>query len=267
MNRNYVPWVLLAIVLVAGLSLPVSAETLLITPSSASVLPGSSTTFLFSMDGAPAGISGYLFRISLSNPAVGEITGVTYPSWVSVNETTGVPSDSVTVAGADLGEAIQDGATTIPFGSVTVRGDSVGTSNLVLDVLKLDADGGDSLAATVSTVTLTVKSSSSGGGGGGGGGGGSSYDVSTTVPTTTPTTRVTIQPTTTVEESIPTSMPASGRDTPTVTQETTAVPSAPAASASGDLPFNIPWAAVIVVLAIMVVAAVAVLYLAITKRI
>jgi hypothetical protein len=278
MKFSRISFILLASVLVAGLVLPASAETIFITPSSASVLPGSSTTFLISLDSAPEGISGYVFRISLSNPAVAEITGVTYPSWVTINETIGVPSDSVTITGIDLGEVVLAGATNVPFGSVTVRGDNVGSSNLVLDVQKLDTHEGNRLTLTVTPVPIIVKSSSSGGGGGGGGGGGSEYtstSAPTTVTTTVATTQPTSVPTTVVQETVPSDVQTGDNGlsaqtqepTSAVPKETTPAPALPAESDAGDLPFHIPWIAVIVVLAIMVVAAISVLYLAITKRI
>jgi hypothetical protein len=241
MNLCYTSYILVGIILVAGLSAPVSAEIISLTPAAASIIPGSSATFLITMDSAQAGISGYHFRISLSNPNIAEITGVTCPSWVTINETVGVPSDSVTVAGVDLGEAVQASASNIPFGSVTVRGDSVGSSNIVIDVLKLDTDEGTRLNMSVYPVTLIVKSTSGGGGGGGGGGSsGDSGSYSSTTSTTVTTTQATSQPTTAVQETLPTSMPTSGQVTrpetqgtaSAVTDETTAVPAVPAESAS-----------------------------------
>ncbi len=270
MNYRYITVLLLAVVVAGGLIMPASAETISIVPSSASVLPGSPTTFQISLDSAPAGISGYQFRFSLSNPVVAEITGVTYPSWVKINETVGVPSDSVTVTGIDLGEAVLAGATNVPFGSVTVRGDSVGSTNMVIEVLKLDTHEGNRLSITVDPVPITVKSSSSGGGGGGGGGGGSlDYVSTTTAATTTATTLATSQPTTAVQvTSTPSGIQVTGTQgaasaTPEIT--TASTPDA-SGSDTGAQPFSIPWVAVVAVVAIIVVVAGIVIYVVIKKK-
>lgn len=263
---KYKPLILLGILLVAAFSAAASAETISLTPASSTIYKGYSTTFQITLDSAPAGISGYYMEISLATPAVAEITGVTYPPWVSVNETIGVPSDLVTIAGIDLGEQVQAGATNIPIGSFTVRGDNAGTSNVVLQVLKFDADGDDIIDATVNDAAITVLTSSSGGGSLGGGGSSGDYPVPSSTTATTATSQVTTLPTSsTVETDHPPSFRLTGSETPVVSQETTVAPPVPADSYAGSLPIPLPWIVVIVI--ILVIAAAAVLYLVLTRRI
>ncbi|MFA5296230.1 MAG: hypothetical protein WC382_12005 [Methanoregulaceae archaeon] len=176
---------------------------------SATVDRGSSTNFQIVMDRAPAGISGYYLRISLANPAVAEITGVSYPSWVTFKETVGVPSDVVTIAGTDIDEQVQDGATDILLASVTLLGDSEGTSGILLQVNKLDADGGDAIEADTTGATVTVNPSS-------GNGGSSATVTSTTSPTSSPTTA-----TTTAAPGATPQLPASPAETATTAVVTT----------------------------------------------
>ncbi|MFA5296468.1 MAG: hypothetical protein WC382_13255 [Methanoregulaceae archaeon] len=114
MNIRYRYFILIGILLFAGVSTIVAADTISVTPASSTIDKGSSTTFQIGMDSAPDGISGYYLQVSLSNPSIAEITGVSYPSWVTYNETIGVPSDTVTIAGGDVGEQLQQGASSCP---------------------------------------------------------------------------------------------------------------------------------------------------------
>ena len=83
---------------------------------------GSSASVNLVYDAAPAGLSGYSCNVNLSDPTVAEITGVSFPAWVTMKENSTFPSGSCYLKAVDLTEQIQDGATSIPLATVTLQG-------------------------------------------------------------------------------------------------------------------------------------------------
>jgi len=112
---------------------------------------GLTTTIDVTLSDAPNGLSGYNISISLSNPGIAEITSVTFPSWATLHDNSTPPADSVWMKAVDLSDQVKAGDTNINLATLTVRGDSEGTTNITATVTKMDDDNGDpvNLSTTV----------------------------------------------------------------------------------------------------------------------
>lgn len=196
---------LLALMIVSIITVSTAfAATIMIEPSQGTISQGTTTEFKLILDSAPDGIAGYNLNLILSNPGVAEITGVVYPTWESLNNTTYLSEGVVRTSGVDIAKMVQPGANEILLGTITVRGVSQGTTGISINSIRMNADGGGVVVPTVTdaqllvqgggTVIPTPTSSSGGYTGGGGGGGYSGYSFTgsgtTTIATTTSTQMV-----------------------------------------------------------------------------
>ena len=147
--------VTLVIVLLA-LTGAATASKIDLIPSEGNMDPGNATTYQIVMDSAPDGLAGYDISVSLDNPGVAEIESVSYPSWVTLNQTGDLPSDNVRINAVDLNSQIQGGSTKVPLATITVKGNNPGTTRINLNVQELDADGGNPINAETNNGQLTV---------------------------------------------------------------------------------------------------------------
>ncbi len=182
------------------------AVTITIEPSQGTISQGTTTEFRLVLDSAPDGIAGYNLNLVLSNPDVAEITGVAYPSWESLNNTTYPANGVVRMSGVDLSKMMQPGANEILLGTVAIRGVSQGITSISINSIRMDADGGGSVIPFVTEAELSVQGGGtetptptssgggySGGGGGGGGYSGYSFAASGATTTVTPTSNQMVQ--------------------------------------------------------------------------
>jgi hypothetical protein len=237
---------------------PVGAAGIGMIPSSVTIQKSGTAEINLVLDDAVSGLAGYDLIIRFSNPAVAEISEVTYPSWAALNNTTRKADSSVRISGVDLSRQVNPGMTAVPLATLRIRGISGGTSSISLESVNMDADGGAVITPTLPTGQVTVPGGtpSSGGGGGGGGGGDSSVTQSPTSPTPTPS------PTVSTMQEIPT---VAGQETVEVPLTTaTMAPEQVRSSVTMETPENIggiPWGwilgGVIVIGALFVVAFIA----------
>ncbi len=166
----------IALLLLPGLA---TAATIELNPVTQSLQQGSTTTLTLTLDSAPDGLAGYRMNLALSNPSSARVVGVSYPSWASINNTTGVPGSTVRISGVDLGRAVEKGSQSVPLATITLQGMGAGTCRVVASDARFDADGGNVTLADPAEATLTVSgtiptTSTSQGGSGGSSGGSSS---------------------------------------------------------------------------------------------
>jgi len=97
----------------------------------------------------PTGFSGAEVTVSVSNPDVASITGVEFPDGLGLTESS-LSSDgsSATIRVADTDRNVEAGGRKIPLATLTVRGDSTGTTDLRVDVRQMDGESGDPIDAT-----------------------------------------------------------------------------------------------------------------------
>ena len=113
------------------------------------------------LDTSSAGIAGYDITISLSNASVATITNVSFPSWAILNKSTTLSESSIRLRTVDLYEEVQTGATDVPFGTITLRGDATGSTDVIITIKEIISDAGDSLSPVQQSGTFTVDSASS----------------------------------------------------------------------------------------------------------
>jgi uncharacterized membrane protein YgcG len=175
-----------AVLVIALLLLPglATAATIELNPVTQSLQQGSTTTLTLTLDSAPDGLAGYRMNLALSNPSSARVVGVSYPSWASINNTTGVPGSTVRISGVDLGRAVEKGSLSVPLATITLQGMGAGTCRVMVSDARFDADGGNVTLADPAEATLTVSgtipttSTSQGGSGGSSGGSSSGGGVS-----------------------------------------------------------------------------------------
>jgi hypothetical protein len=147
-----------------------------VTVESTSVGVGANATVNLTLSNAPEGIAGYNITLTVVDPEVATITGVSAPGRFQLSPT-GILRDGTVanVEAVDLSGSVEAGATDVPLGTVRLRGETDGATTLRVDVLAMDADGGGDVAPTTRNGTVTV-------------GEGSETPTVTSTPTPAPTT-------------------------------------------------------------------------------
>ena len=136
---------------------PSASPTLSFQPGTSTVSVGYTTTYTIMQDTATKGLSGYNITIALSNPSVGKIVGVTYPSWSSMTINSAMPAGSAWFQAVDLNGA--SGTTNIVLCTVTVRGDTVGTTTLAITSNKIEDRAGGQYTPTLTSAQFAVITS------------------------------------------------------------------------------------------------------------
>lgn len=176
-------------VIFIALSALASAETIQANPAELTLPPGGTAEVSYVLDSAPSGMAGYMMVIELTNPAVADITAVSFPAWGSLNNVTTLPADTVQLSAVDLELIVGPGATQVQLATITIRGQNAGTTEVRITSIQLTADGGDNIQPSLPSLRVTTVGSSTGTGGSGGGGG--SVSTSTTRQTSQVTRTVT----------------------------------------------------------------------------
>jgi PKD repeat protein len=148
-----------ALVLLAVLVFPASALQLNGQDVSATAI-GETVEYPVILDEAPAGLAGYSMTIKLTDPAVGEITAVTFPAWATLKNSSIIPSDSVILKAGDLSDGVPAGATGITLATLTLRADSTGTTPVTVTLKQMDDDAGDLMSPTIQDGSFTVAGTS-----------------------------------------------------------------------------------------------------------
>ncbi|WP_062397651.1 hypothetical protein [Methanogenium cariaci] len=123
---------------------PVAAiTTVQAVPSSVTLAAGETATVDLVIDTLPNGISGGgKLTVSLTDGAVGDITGATFPDWAGLHSAGDLPADETVVKVADMGKQIGAGAKNVVFATLTITGVANGTTSLEVNIEKLDDDDG-----------------------------------------------------------------------------------------------------------------------------
>jgi hypothetical protein len=137
------------------LALGCSAATLSAQDAQVSAV-GESAVVNITLDSAPNGISGYFVTVSVTDPAVANLTSVTFPSWAGLHFNAPLPSTECWISAADLNETITPGSTNVPFASFTVKGLQAGSTTITIDILEIDDYYGDPFTPSIQPGTFTV---------------------------------------------------------------------------------------------------------------
>ncbi|WP_460006997.1 PKD domain-containing protein [Methanogenium cariaci] len=125
-------------------------------PVDATIVPGERACYALVMDTAPTGLSGFNITVSLTEPSVAEIVGVSYPPWANMPVNGSLPADTVYAQAIDLMGSIGAGATNLTLCTLTLRGDTPGTTNLSITAAKIDDDVAGRYAPTTASTSITV---------------------------------------------------------------------------------------------------------------
>jgi len=117
---------------------------------------GNITTVNITLNTAPDGLSGYNLTISISNSTIADIQSFAYPIWVSLNDTSSLPSSIVWIKAVDLNNQIKPGATNISLGTLTLISKELGETAINLSITRIDDDDGYPILATLHNATLQV---------------------------------------------------------------------------------------------------------------
>jgi len=109
---------------------------------------GGTTTLNVALSGISNGLSGYNITIYLSNPEVAEIVSVEFPAWANISNISSLPSDSIWIKALDTNNVTQIGDTNVLLATLTIRGDSQGSTEVRPIVNQIDDDSGGIIAPT-----------------------------------------------------------------------------------------------------------------------
>ena len=120
--------------------------------------PGEEITFNLTLDNAPRGLSGYNVNISITNPALAEITAISFPSWAEAMNSHGTlpGSQNILMKASDINNNITAGASDITLGTITLRGLFPGTTTISLSSANFDDEDGLDMPLTLTAGNLTV---------------------------------------------------------------------------------------------------------------
>jgi len=135
---------------------PQSSIKLAFVPETVSPIIGGTKTMSLVLSEVPTGLSGANVTVSLQNTSIATITGITFPSWALVNQQSALPADTVTIKALDLSKQVEDGATNVTIATFTIRGDAVGSSQVLVTVNAMDDDDGTVIVPSVTPGLIRV---------------------------------------------------------------------------------------------------------------
>jgi len=119
---------------------------------------GETASMNLTLDSVPAGLAGYNISVSIADPSIATITGMTFPQWAILNKTRTFPSSLATFAAVDLMDQIQPQATQVPLGNLTFQGLKKGSTAVQIIVNRMDDDSGNPVSPSVRSGTFVVNS-------------------------------------------------------------------------------------------------------------
>ncbi len=151
---------LILIIALAVLIIPASANNLMVGNAVVDAI-GNSASVPIILEEAPNGLSGYNITVSLSDPQVGEIIGVTYPAWNTMNDNSSLPADSAWLKAYDGANStygnVSPGAANILLATLTIRGDAGGVTAVNVVPNQIDEDGPGLITPAVVPGSFTVN--------------------------------------------------------------------------------------------------------------
>ncbi|SFR98959.1 2',3'-cyclic-nucleotide 2'-phosphodiesterase/5'-or 3'-nucleotidase, 5'-nucleotidase family [Halomicrobium zhouii] len=124
--------------------------------SSVSVSEGETATVAVNASSLPDGLSGGQVAVSVSDPSVATVTDASAGDAFGLTAGPNVTDDGAVVRFADLDGAVQPGATDATLATLTVAGESAGTTNVTVRVDALDGENGTALDVATRNGTVTT---------------------------------------------------------------------------------------------------------------
>ncbi len=116
------------------------------------------TTLDLTLDYVPLGFSGYNVNITVDNPAIAEITGITFPTWAQDMNTVGsLPgTQNILLKASDVNDNITAGMSNVPLGTITFRGLSYGSTTISLSSANFDDENGYDMPLSLTQGSIFV---------------------------------------------------------------------------------------------------------------
>ncbi|MFU1781753.1 alkaline phosphatase PhoX [Haloarcula japonica] len=121
-----------------------------VSANSAAVGSGSTGTVPLTASSLPAGFSGARLTVTVSNPDIASITGVSFPDSLGLTESS-ISDDgsSATIRVADVDTNVQSGAMDVSLATLDVRANGGGTTDLTVSIEQMDDENGNGIEAEV----------------------------------------------------------------------------------------------------------------------
>ena len=130
--------------------------TILVTMDSNVVRVGRKASLSLRLSEAPAGLSGFDVEVTIGDPAVAQVSKVTYPDFGLVQtlpET--LPASTVRVRGVDLNQLVSAGATDVELATIKVTVLSAGVTRIDIVARQVDDDQGNPISPAVAPSSIT----------------------------------------------------------------------------------------------------------------
>ncbi len=148
----------------------VEASTSTLGVQSARIAVGQTATLHIVLSEAPNGLAGLDIVVTLSDPRVASIVGAELAEYglTSVEQTS---ASEVRFRAVDIAGTVEAGAVDVTLATLTVHGDKNGSTDVLIDVIRLDDEDGNPIFPDVLSGAVGVKKNVGGKGGGGDKGG------------------------------------------------------------------------------------------------
>lgn len=172
-GRNYRRIVIASLMLIVltnllALGLRAEASTSTLTVQSGSTTVGESLSLPIVLSDAPAGFAGYDLIFTIVNPSVATFVGADTPPFGFVSKQL-ISDSEIRLGVVDLMGLVQEGATNVDLGTLTLQGVKKGSTDIQISVVRLEDEGGYPIDADVVPGKLSVGKGFSGNGPKGGG--------------------------------------------------------------------------------------------------
>ncbi len=149
----------------------VEAATSTLSVQNATLGVGQTATLPLVLSDAPNGLAGMDIVVTLSNPSVASIVAGELPPFglTSVEQTS---TSEIRFRAVDVAGIVEAGAVKAILATLTVQGDKNGSTDVLINIIRLDDEGGSPISPDVLTGTVSVKKNVGRKGGGGGDKGG-----------------------------------------------------------------------------------------------
>ncbi|PSQ14541.1 hypothetical protein BRD02_08995 [Halobacteriales archaeon QS_8_69_73] len=144
--------------LVAGGAAAGAQTTPTVDPGDATVAAGETTTVAVTLSATTDGLAGFNLTVETTD-GTARVVGASVAADYGIT-TERVEDGRATLEGVDIDENVRAGATDVRLGTVTVRGESAGETDLSASVRRMDDDDGDPVSPETEPAALTVTGGS-----------------------------------------------------------------------------------------------------------
>jgi adhesin HecA-like repeat protein len=125
-------------------------------PVTASIDVGAVTNYTILLENAPQGLSGYNVTVDLSDPTIGKIRRVYYPTWSTMSTNSTLPADKAWFRAVDLSN--KSGTLNITLCTISLQADTPGTAVINVTPVRIEDRSGGWYNVTYASAELTVAS-------------------------------------------------------------------------------------------------------------